>query len=1389
MKQYGPPLELFAAKELVASLTQALPSSASLERLAVLLQLAWYQRQADSEKALAWAAEAEDLLLQAELPLRQHQIAQARLTLLRAEIDSLRGKSAEVEPKVLAVQAVFASCSDYIGSGDAKALLVSICSDAGDSARRDSILAECLADYRSSGDPVRISFALARGFLFQAFRDAKATGIALDGVFDPAADPGPVVTPILASVRAVVSGYTGELGVSTAHFLQAFNAAEQTGQLRLAILSACNGADSFASLGDLDAALEWDERGLALARGCAWPAMLAMALTQTGSVLRMLGRAQDAKQCQLEALQAFGGLGASNTYVMVLQGLSEVLLDLDQPQEALLRFDQAEQASTKLGEPIALLRSWRGQACALAKLGRPLEALPKVEAALAEVIKQGNIEEQVKILRVLADLHRMHRLPAPFGMQAGSAALHYLLQAQEAAASIDGFLAPSELFDELAQAQAEVGDFASAYLNARAAAQARDNARSKDGSNRAIAMQVRQDTARALAAAEHHRLIAQTEARRAELLQATSDTLETLGQIGREITASLNQQAVFLALPRHVHRMMDASFFGVCLFNEEARRLDMVFARELEQPVPGMPMALDDPSSSFALCARERRELLINLAPQEQSSSVIPGTMMTRSLMYFPLLIGERLLGVMSVQSLRAQAYGEREVFIMRALCGYGAIALDNAHAYAQVEAATAAKGQFLANMSHEIRTPMNAVLGMLKLLQGTDLNQRQLDYALKASGAAKSLLGLINDILDFSKMDAGKMTLDPQPFALDQLMQDLSVIVSTNVGKKPVEVLFDIDPQLPPVLIGDAMRLQQVLINLSGNAIKFTAQGEVVMRLELRSQSGSATDSEVHSEVHGGVSGVSGEVKIRFSVRDSGIGIAPENQKKIFEGFSQAEVSTTRRFGGTGLGRNISQRLVAMMGGELALDSVLGKGSTFHFTLTLPVGDALAVDVDAAEEDQRGDGLTEDLSVLVVDDNAIARELVQHMAQSLAWHAEVAADGAEALQLMQARQVAGRQLFDAVFIDWEMPGMDGWETIARMRELMGPNAPVTVMVTAHGRERLAERSKDEQASLNGILVKPITAAMLHEVLKRARAGQSNVRRQSRQAGAKRLELAGLRLLLVEDNELNQEVAQTLLEQAGALVRLACDGQQALDLLRLDASAFDVVLMDVQMPVMDGFTATRLLRKAGGDGLNLAALPVVAMTANAMASDREECLAAGMNDFVSKPFEMAALVQVLLRVSGRLAAAKTVMERKFVTLALPAELQAKAMDLGIDAQQTINRFMGKTALYQRMVGSFCASAHELPAQLAAWLAQAKFAEAERALHSFKGLAATLGANRLAAFGAEGEAMLKRKQPPTTEWQTAFLLLIESGTQDLTLLAQEIFDLGSGAAPAATVHAS
>ena len=637
--------------------------------------------------------------------------------------------------------------------------------------------------------------------------------------------------------------------------------------------------------------------------------------------------------------------------------------------------------------------------------------------------------------------------------------------------------------------------------------------------------------------------------------------------------------------------------------------------------------------------------------------------------------------------------------------------------ARAEAESATLAKGHFLANMSHEIRTPMNAVLGMLKLLQHTDLTKRQLDYANKADSAARSLLGLLNDILDFSKIDAGKMALESRAFRIDKLMRDISVIISANLGAKPVEVLFDIDPSTPKALMGDALRLQQVLINLSGNAIKFTAAGEVVICIKVAGRRGT-------------------DVSLNFSVRDSGIGIAPENQKHIFDGFSQAEASTTRRFGGTGLGLSICRRLVALMGGELGLESELGVGSTFAFTITLPVAP------DQATSATHPPALPPGLQVLVVDDNPTARSLLATMAESLHWQVDLAASGADALALIQQRAASGQVPFQAIFVDWQMPGMDGWETITQMPQSShNAEAPVVVMVTSNGREMLAQRSTDDQARLDGFLVKPVTASMLFDAVVDALAARGHSGAPATVDAALQ-PLLGMRLLVVEDNIINQQVAQEMLCNEGALVTLADNGQVGVDTVYSAIAGgrpFDAVLMDIQMPVMDGYRATRVLRQ----NPSLATLPIIAMTANAMASDREACLAAGMNAHVGKPFKLVELVELLQQLTGpeqKLAATEQASTNGLTPNLLP-EIALPRID-AVDKVGALDRLGGNSALYGRVLQSYLSDIGGLPDQLELALSQPDLASAERLLHTLKGLSATVGASYMAAVARKSEMAIQ-----------------------------------------------
>lgn len=524
------------------------------------------------------------------------------------------------------------------------------------------------------------------------------------------------------------------------------------------------------------------------------------------------------------------------------------------------------------------------------------------------------------------------------------------------------------------------------------------------------------------------------------------------------------------------------------------------------------------------------------------------------------------------------------------------------AQARDDANAANLGKSQFVATMSHEIRTPMNAVMGMIALVKRTPLSSQQVDYLDKTEGAARSLLCLVNDILDFSKMDAGKLTLDLQPFTFDKVLGDLSVILSAHAGAENLEVLFDIDPALPQRLVGDDMRLRQILINLCGNALKFTPAGEVVLAIQVMPCG-------------------EGSVTLRLEVRDTGIGIAPEDQQHIFSGFSQAQASTTRQFGGTGLGLAISQRLLALMGSELLLRSELGRGSCFHFELTVALADDLGRQTLTPSEPPPAA-----LKVLIVDDHPRARAALVKLANSLGWQATSVASGAHALCLLQQ---PAAPTFDAIFVDWQMPGMAGWQTCQRLREHLpeGGPQPQLVILAASAHESLSLRTAAEQALLNGFLVKPLTATMLFDALAQARSPASDSRLTPASASGRLRRLDGMRLLVVEDNLINQQVVEELLNAEGALVSMAANGLLGIEAVAAANPPFEAVLMDLQMPVMDGYAATRVIRHQ----LGLTDLPVIAMTANAMASDREACLAAGMHDHIGKPFDMTQLVSLLLR--------------------------------------------------------------------------------------------------------------------------------------------------------------
>jgi two-component system, sensor histidine kinase and response regulator len=578
---------------------------------------------------------------------------------------------------------------------------------------------------------------------------------------------------------------------------------------------------------------------------------------------------------------------------------------------------------------------------------------------------------------------------------------------------------------------------------------------------------------------------------------------------------------------------------------------------------------------------------------------------------------------------------------------------------------ATQAKSEFLANMSHEIRTPMNAIIGMSHLALQTGLDKRPRHYIEKVNQAAEHLLQIINDILDFSKIEAGKLTMEKVDFRLEDVLHHLSNILTINTENKGLELLFQIDNDLPTALVGDPLRLGQVLINLGNNAVKFTERGEIVI--------GAAP-----------VSMSENETVLHFWVKDSGIGMTPEQCSRLFQSFSQADASTTRKYGGTGLGLVISRNLVDLMGGHIWVESEAGKGSTFHFHAHL----GMRPDAPSARRMFHAEELL-GIRVLVVDDNAMAREILSGMARAFGLEVDLAISGAEALRMIDAAEQ--KQLpYDLVLMDWKMPGMDGMETVQQVQARPLSHLPAVIMVTAYSREDALNDAERRGVVLNSVLTKPVTPSTLleaiGEVLGRGTVSETRAQEKALDNVETMARLRGTRLLLVEDNEMNQELAMELLAQAGIETVLAANGQLALDVLARD-TRFDGVLMDCQMPVMDGYTATREIRKQPA----FASLPILAMTANAMAGDREKVIEAGMNDHIAKPLrveEMFATMAKWFRPEG--APASTVLND--VAGAAPAAGTPELADLsslpGIDARIGLASTMDNKRLYRRLLLKF-----------------------------------------------------------------------------------------------------
>lgn len=939
-------MDMFVPNEDVTHWDEQLPLLNGSQRLTMLVALAWQFRQRDTNYSLQLADQADQLLVtfsSGDIDRRELARLRARLLLVRAEAKWLMAKFTEAEQIVADAFRIFLAIDNDDGKKgccDVHYLLASIALARGD---RTLLVAElelatiaALAANDAEREVMAQSFLATQTALSNLTLAQERWG---DKFQSAMLDTRQNIVGCACDFLSITAALSSDFGQAITYGIQAYGNALQTGQIRRAVILTTNIGDAFNSLNDHQAALQWMQIGHDLAMPTNWPGSVGSCLMQMAETMRRLGRLEAAKELLSDTIAILAPMSESRMYMMALRYLSDLSLDLGDYQQALDSFRLLQEKADVRDQFDFRIGARRGQAHALSMLGQPADALAIAEQALLLARHSQDSYRRIDVLRVLAAIHMRHHLPPPPDMQEASAALHYLKRALDIASNITGYTISGELLEEVADAQAEIGNFEDAFGLGRLAIAAREKIHNQEASNRATAMQLSHQTERMRAESEHLRQLADAEAERAEVLRQSSKILERLGMVGQEITGSLDANAVFQALNRHVHGLLHVTAFVIYIMDADQQSMTSAFGVENGEPIAHDTVLMSSEISHSARCIKERSEILVEISPDEDNPGLLPGTEPVLSTLFAPLMSADKVLGVMTIQSSRQHAYGERERMIFRTLCAYGAIALANADAYRRLtqtqehlvaQEKLAALGALVAGVAHELNTPIGNCLLVASTLQDntTDLlsklNQQNLrrsdlvafceDAKTSSEIMMRGLSSAATLVSSFKQVAVDRTSEQRRPFELHQVLHDIIATLNIRIGHAGHTILSDV----PLMIRMDSYpgSIGQVITNLIENSILhgFDHGKPGIMRL-------ATSQPDPH------------RVLIHFS--DNGVGIAEENLKRIFDPFFTTKLGQ----GGSGLGLNICYNIVtSILQGQLTVKSKLGEGSTFYLDLPLVV-------------------------------------------------------------------------------------------------------------------------------------------------------------------------------------------------------------------------------------------------------------------------------------------------------------------------------------------------------------------------------------------------------------------------------------------------------------------